>query len=385
MRNTGAPEATPVSRLWLAFVLGWVVMLVVVAGMLVQAKYPAAMLAVALPAIAVLGILYLGVTLHRPIEPADLAPSGPEPGALRRRLAVLGGMASVVVLLVLLLPTAGAWWLAMHVIVAAGLVLPAPLAGWIVAATIGLTIGSAWLISGHPDPMLLILIAFGAAAMAIRRLTLTVAELQAAREALAEAAVDRERLRFARDLHDLLGHTLSLISLKSELARRLLPDSAARAAVEIADVERAARDALHQARAAAAGYRRPALRQELAAARELLSAAGIAVRVDEASGPVEPEIDALIAWAVREGVTNVIRHSRAEHCDIRIRRQGELVELAVADDGAGAGAGASLPGHGLAGLAERAASHRGEIRAGPQPGGGFRLLLSVPAARTVSA
>jgi two-component system sensor histidine kinase DesK len=274
----------------------------------------------------------------------------------------------------------------MHVIIAAGLALPATLAGWIITGTIAATLGGSWLVSGRADPLLLILIAFGAAAIAIRQLTITIFQLRDARDALARAAVDEERLRFARDLHDLLGHTLSLISLKSELARRLLPESPAQAAVEIGDVERAAREALHQARSAAAGYRRPVLRQELEAARELLNAAGITAVVDDTLGSVEPSVDALVAWGVREGVTNVIRHSRAEHCDIRIGRRGHLVELTVGDDGLGADAPTgSGPGHGLAGLAERAATLHGELRAGPRPEGGFTLLLSVPATGAATA
>ncbi len=369
----------PVSRLWTAFVAGWVVVLVVIGGMLVQARYAPTRLAVALATLVVLAGLYLWVTLREAVEPEDLAPGGPGAAALRRRLGLISAMMLLVVALVLLLPAAGPWWLTMHVIVAAGLALPVALATWIIAGIIAATVFVAWLMSGHPDPLLLILIAFGAAAVAIRRLTITVAQLGETREALARAAVDQERLRFSRDLHDLLGHTLSLISLKSELARRLLPDSPAQAAVEIGDVERAAREALHQARAAAAGYR-PVLRRELAAARELLAAAGIAADIEEASGSVTPELDALIGWAVREGVTNVIRHSGAERCDIRIRRREDLVELAVIDNGRGNGAatGSSTPGHGLAGLAERAVIHHGELRAGSGADGGFTLMLTVP-------
>src|SRR5262249_21778198 len=152
------------------------------------------------------------------------------------------------------------------------------------------TFGAAWLLSGSPDPLLLILVAFGAAAIAVRQLTIGVVQLRAAREELAHAAVDRERLRFARDLHDLLGHTMSLIILKAELAGRLLPESPQQAAQEIGDVERSAREALRQARAAAAGYRQPRLRQELEAARELLAAAGVAADIADAMGTVGSEL-----------------------------------------------------------------------------------------------
>jgi two-component system, NarL family, sensor histidine kinase DesK len=385
MEAAGTGRSIPVTRLWTAFVVGWLIVLVVIAGMLAGQRYSPPRLAISLLALLLLAGLYLRATLHRAVEPADLAPGGPGARVLRGRLALLGAMVLVVIGLVWLLPAAEPWWLAMHVIVAAGLALPAALAGWVITALIIATMAVAWLVSGHLDPMLLILIAFAAAAVAIRQLTITVAQLREARVALARAAVDQERLRFARDLHDVLGHTLSLISLKSELARRLLPESPAQSAAEIGDVERAAREALHQARSAVAGYHRPVLRLELDAARELLNAAGITAVVDDASGSVEPDLDALIAWGVREGVTNVIRHSRAEHCDIRISRRGHLIELAVADDGLGADpANGSAPGHGLVGLAERVAAHHGVLRAGPGPEGGFTLLLSVPAARTAT-
>jgi two-component system sensor histidine kinase DesK len=227
--------------------------------------------------------------------------------------------------------------------------------------------------------MLLVQLAFAAGAIAIRQLTINVAQLHAARAALARQAVDRERLRFARDLHDLLGHSLSLVILKSELAGRLLPASPARAAVEIADVERTARESLRQVREAVAGYRQPVLERELAAARELLAAAGIGHRVEDSAGPLPAALDGLLAWAVREGVTNVIRHSRARVCEIRVDRSRGAVRLVVADDGGGAAEASTNGGHGLTGLAERAAAHGARIEAAPRPEGGFRLLVSAPA------
>lgn len=126
------------------------------------------------------------------------------------------------------------------VVVAAGLALPPALATGVIAGLVGATIAGAWLASGSFDALLLILVAFGAGAIAIRQLTISVAQLRAAREELARAAVDQERLRFARDLHDLLGHSLSLIIIKSELARRLLPASPAEAAAEVSDDGRGA-------------------------------------------------------------------------------------------------------------------------------------------------
>ena len=144
-------------------------------------------------------------------------------------------------------------------------------------------------------------------------------ELRRARQELAELAVAEERTRIARDLHDTLGHSLSLIALKSELARRVLPDDPARAEAEIGDVERVAREALASVRETVSGYRQPSLAIELAGARAALSAAGIEGDVEPAPEGLPPEVDAVLGWAVREGVTNVLRHSDAGRARIRVR------------------------------------------------------------------
>lgn len=377
-------EATAVGarsapRLWTAFVLAWLPVFGLVVWGLAQAPPSAPRLAAALLALATQAGLYLGLALRGALADADFVPSGPGPAATRRRLLALAAMTGLVVALVLLVPDAEMWWLGMHVIVAAGLALPPWPAAGVTAALVALAVASAWLTTGRFDVILLLQVAFGAGAIAIRQLTIAVGQLRAAREELARLAVAEERLRIARDLHDLLGHSLSMIVLKSELAGRLLPTAPARAAAEIVDVERAAREALRQVRAAVAGYRQPALRGELAVARELLAAAGVAATVDDSAGPLPTALDGLLAWAVREGVTNVIRHSRARHCAIRISRQGDTVRAEVVDDGRGPAGRTPISGNGLAGLAERAAAHGGRLEVGRRPEGGFRLLLEAPA------
>ena len=221
-------------------------------------------------------------------------------------------------------------------------------------------------------------ILFGLGAVLVAKLFVTNHALRHARDEIARLAVDEERLRFARDLHDLLGHTLSLIAIKSELAGRLLPTDMAGAAREIADVERVARDSLRDVREAVAGYRQPRLAAELAGARSALESAGIAVHVDEIAGALPEPVDAVLAWAVREGVTNVIRHSDATRCEIRVSRGDRDAEVEVTDDGRGADAGAI--GEGLRGLAERARARGGLAESGPLPGRGFRVRISVPLA-----
>ena len=202
-------------------------------------------------------------------------------------------------------------------------------------------------------------------------------ELRRARDELARLAVAEERLRFGRDLHDLLGHSLSVIVLKAELAGRLLADGDERAARHVADVQDVARAALGEVRDAVSGYRRPTLAAELAGARAALEAAGIAPQLDEAELTLSPEAEAVLAWAVREGTTNVIRHSGAATCRIAVLPGAQVASAEIVDDGRGASGGI---GHGLAGLRERVEDLAGELEAGSPPGGGFRLRVTVPVA-----
>jgi two-component system sensor histidine kinase DesK len=209
----------------------------------------------------------------------------------------------------------------------------------------------------------------------------TNAALREARAELADAAVADERLRFARDLHDLLGHDLSLIALKAELAARLVPPDADEASAEIDDIKSLTRSALAQVRQAVDGYRRPTLRSELAGARVALEVAGIDLRVDATDDDLDPAADAVLAWAVREGATNVIRHSGARNAEIKLRPGADAAELEISDDGPGAGPSSGGGGHGLTGLIERAESVGGRVEVGARPRGGFVLRVIVPAGR----
>jgi two-component system, NarL family, sensor histidine kinase DesK len=201
-------------------------------------------------------------------------------------------------------------------------------------------------------------------------------ELTEARAELARLAVAEERERFARDMHDLLGHTLSVIALKAELAGRLVGSRPEDAAREIAEVERVARGALGEVRDAVSGYRQPTLSDELAGARMALSAAGVSVEVNALDVALDPGVEAVLAWAVREGATNVIRHSGASRCSVSLAVGLTDASVEVADDGRGAGVSSS--GHGLAGLRERAEALGGRVDAGACAGGGFRLRVQVP-------
>jgi two-component system sensor histidine kinase DesK len=299
------------------------------------------------------------------------------PGDLLQRRLVIVGLAAVLITLILILDTE---WLVFffHLSVASGLMLPRREA---YAAVAGLAITASAL--GIPSDLgffVLPTAAIGLWAIAFAGQVAAVEELQAAREELAKRAVAEERLRFARDLHDLLGHSLSLIALKSELAGRLLPGAPGRAAKEIREAEEVARRALREVREAVAGYRQPSLIEELHGAVEMLEAAGIACRIEDRVGLLPKSVESMLAWAVREGVTNVIRHSRAHQCDIRLVREDGVAVAEVSDDGRGQSrAGDGAGGSGLSGLAERVAGVEGALfEVGPLLDGGFRLRVSIP-------
>jgi two-component system, NarL family, sensor histidine kinase DesK len=200
-------------------------------------------------------------------------------------------------------------------------------------------------------------------------------QLSQAREQIARLAVGEERLRFARDLHDLLGHSLSVIALKSELAGRLIKTTPGLAAHEVEDIEKVARDALREVREAVAGYRQPTLAAELAGAKEALTAAGIEYHVDQDHAPLPPAVEAVLAWTVREGVTNVMRHSQAKRCSVRIINKDGQATVEVIDDGRG---GLPQAGSGLRGLEERVRERGGSLTAEPLPHEGFRLRVTLP-------
>ncbi|MGW5418882.1 sensor histidine kinase [Streptomyces sp. NPDC003943] len=211
---------------------------------------------------------------------------------------------------------------------------------------------------------------------AILTLNETVQELRATREELARTAVEKERLRFSRDMHDLLGHTLSVIVVKSEAARRLAPRDLDAALAQLTDIESVGRQALTEIREAVTGYREGSLTTELDRARDALSSAGIEPVVRQSGPPLEPQTEALLSWVVRESATNAVRHSGASRCEIEVGGGPERVRLTVTDNGRGTGSG--TPGSGLKGLRERVAAAGGTLVSGPGPRGGFRVTAELP-------
>ena len=203
------------------------------------------------------------------------------------------------------------------------------------------------------------------------------AKLRAAQAELAELAVTAERERMARDLHDVLGHSLTTITVKAGLARRLLEaGEQGRAADEVADVERLGRQALSDVRATVAANRVASLPRELAGAAEALRAAGIAADLPHAVDDVPAERQEVFAYVVREAVTNTIRHSGASRCTVRLTP----TSVEIVDDGLGSPAG-TPSGNGITGLTERLAAIGGWVDAGPTPSGGYRLRAECLPAR----
>jgi two-component system sensor histidine kinase DesK len=205
----------------------------------------------------------------------------------------------------------------------------------------------------------------------------TIGMLRAARRDVAQLAVAEERARMARDLHDVLGHSLTTITLKTGLARRMLESGAERerAIPELQEVELLSRQALTEIRSTISGYRKASLAAELVGARMALQSAEITADLPRAIDDVHADLQEPFAYVLREGVTNVIRHSGAGRCEVRLGRNW----LRITDNGTGPPDGGNSNGHGLAGLAERLRKVGGTLDAAPLAKGGFQVLASVPA------
>ena len=222
----------------------------------------------------------------------------------------------------------------------------------------------------------------GASLYAAARLVRVGEELRATRADLAELAVGRERLRISRDLHDLLGQSLSAVALKGDLAVGLLDRRQdARAAAEVAGLVTLARSALHDLRELARHAPPISFDAELGRGVDLLAAVGVDTRVAIAAGDPPAAVDALFGWTVREGVTNILRHSTATTCAIRLWHRDGALHLELVNDGAApthAPGGHAPGGHGLEGLAARAAALAGSVHGERTADGSFRLHVTVP-------
>jgi two-component system sensor histidine kinase DesK len=295
-----------------------------------------------------------------------------------------GALVAQTALALALSATLGKDWLVLfvYVSVACGAALPPRQSRWAVPGTAAVLVAvGAWVDPGGALYATLLVpgLLGGFAMIGVQQLVRTMRELRAARATVAQLAATEERLRLARDLHDLLGHSLSLITLKSELAGRMLPDRPADAAEQVADIEAVSRQALVDVREAVSGYRRPTLAAELVSARAALRSAGVSARVHvpERIEGLRPGQEGALAWALREATTNVVRHSGASVCVVTLAPGAGTATLTVSDDGRGPAADRP-PGNGLTGLAERLILTGGSLDTSRSGDGGFVLTAVVP-------
>jgi two-component system sensor histidine kinase DesK len=292
------------------------------------------------------GAVYMWLWLRARVDPRRLARSAP----LSFAVPYLLGLTVLAGVMIVCLGEDG---MAAVVYIAVAVVMTCPLR--VALPTVLLMLVATLATSAIPGWGEQVGTAFGIAAASIavfgmRTVMTRNTELFRAQEINSRLAVDNERNRFARDLHDILGHSLTVITVKAELAQRLIDVDPERARIELADLERLSRDALADVRRAVEGYRDLTLPGELARARAALTAAEITPHLPQSTEMVPSELRELFAWTVREGVTNVLRHSGAASCTIELGPD----RVAVIDDGSGAAS--AVVGSGLLGLRERASA-----------------------------
>jgi two-component system sensor histidine kinase DesK len=371
-------------RLWRLYAYFWLVCLVFPIFSLIKTPPLGLHLLIATLGLIIFSATYFWVMWPHPLN--DLVRSR---FRLQASITLITGL-TMLVLFLSISYGSSFLWLFVGVSAIAGITLSFRNASIAVFGLTLITLGSSVAASGSVPsanwlqiiPLVLLVRGLGLDMIGFIRLSDALRELQGAREELARQAVTEERLRMARDLHDLLGHTLSLITLKSELAGRLLAKDPHAATREVHEVERVARQALHEVREAVAGYRQRTLLGELDGARQILEVAEVISTVEYEHQSLPPDIDAVLAWVVREGVTNVIRHSRAKHCLIKIMFTDEYVHAEVSNDGyPREKSSTTRTGTGLSGLSERVTKMGGNIEAGPQSisnDSGFRIKVRIP-------
>lgn len=366
-RSSPGPGLPRESSLWFLGMGAFTILLVVMVDEILGRDRHAALVAGQLAGVAVFAGLLVWTALTWPVG---------EPARAYWPFGVMGVVAVLVALLTpgegLLLGTVAALaglflarWVAVTVIVGASTVA---LASTLVEDR------SAFAVSHFLETAAIGFFCYGWA-----RLAETNRELRTAREEVTRLAVADERVRFARDLHDLLGHTLSVIRVKSELAARLVPTAPERAVAEMGDVEHISREALVEVRDAVAGFQ-PDLAVELQRAASALRAAGVTATFETDEVSVNGSVGEALASVVREAATNVVRHAHAVRCRIGVRRDGGSVTLEVDDDGVGI-ADAHETGRGLQGMRERLADVGGSLEVQTSPGAGFAVRATVPLER----
>ncbi|MDX8146345.1 histidine kinase [Lentzea sp. BCCO 10_0061] len=296
-----------------------------------------------------------------------------------RAYLALGAMAALVYGPLLFFPVE---WTGMHGFLAGSvlLVLPGRIR-WLVYGAVALSNGliQAWSVQDLSTQVYYVIssLVAGLVVYGLSRLPSQVKQLETVRSELASLAVSQERLRFARDLHDLLGFSLSAITLKVELARKLIGAHTERALRELAEILGIAREALADVRAVASSYRELSLNDEIDSARSVLTAAGVAVTIETDHQELSPRSRTVLATVLREGVTNLLRHSEATSCTITISGTGHRASIDIVNDGAPTEVDAER-GSGLTNLATRTTAIGGSLLAQTSAEGTYRLHAEVP-------
>lgn len=329
---------------------------------------------------AALGVGYLAIVLGLQmgyfIRPSSLA----RPGL---SLAALAVQACFVYLPVV---QYGGLWLTMPSFLAANALLVLRPALSVPLTVAVLASVSVFVAGENPDPLWVagyvvwaltnVVVVYG-----LTRLARLTGELHAARGELARMAVAEEQLRFARDVHDLLGLSLSAVTLKAELANRLLPTHPERAREQLGEIVALSRKAIGDVRSVASGYQEFQLDEELRSARSVLTSAEIDVQISGFDFEIPEPQSAVLATVAREGVTNVLRHSKAERCEITVHRAPGLVLIDIVNDGLtrdGLDRVSSDGGNGIRNLTHRVGAVGGDLTVGVEPNGTFRLRATVP-------
>lgn len=308
---------------------------------------------------------------------------GARRASARRRTATLSAQALLTYLPIMVFHSQ---WGAMAGFLAGSLLLLLPGRwAWPAYGFVGLTMVIPPTLDGLSVPEIVYLcqstLLTGLVVFGLSRMSELVQALHETRGQLAGMAVTKERLRFARDLHDLLGYSLSAITLKSELIHRLIPAHPQRAMDEVSEVLTISRQSLADVRAVSSGLRRMSLEQELGAARSLLEAADVDVRVDIRLGKLDAQVDSVLAAVLREAVTNLLRHSRVGTCTMEAVEEAGWVRLSVLNDGVDPAYRNQSPdsGSGLGNLRTRLQMACGRLTVAHGPGGTFELTATAPA------
>ena len=287
---------------------------------------------------------------------------------------IIGAIALIGMLLTPINP--GAPVLTIYACSFAGIVRPGRRAAQLIAIIVGAALLEALILQIPPSTWIwqvVFSIVIGFTNTHFAKVRETNSRLRRAHEEIEHLAKVAERERIARDLHDLLGHTLSLITLKASLASRLADRDPERAAIEIRDVERISRDALTEVRAAVAGYRDAGIANQLSSAEMMLQAASIDMHASIDAVPLSAGEEAVLSLILREAITNVVRHAHASRCDVTLSSVDGARILCIEDDGRGKSA---PDGSGITGMRERVSALGGAITIESTPG--TRILVTLP-------